>query len=217
MQPDLRRRRRAPAAARRAPATPRRRRRPAGLRRAADSASRAQLAQRASRPSSSPPSLGEGARRPAAAGSKVTRFHARVQCTRRGRWDNPRHDHPPAADPGLHLALPARTAGAPAPALRRASRPRSTRRRGPAKRPPRWRSAWRWPRRARWRRCTRDAVVIGSDQVADLDGAPIGKPGTPRARRRAVARDARAQRRLPDRRGGGARRDRLRAARRWCR
>ena len=24
----------------------------------------------------------------------------------------------------------------------------------------------------------RDAVVIGSDQVADLDGAPIGKPGT---------------------------------------
>ena len=35
----------------------------------------------------------------------------------------------------------------------------------------------RSPRRARWRRAAPDAIVIGSDQVADLDGQPLGKPG----------------------------------------
>ena len=48
----------------------------------------------------------------------------------------------------------------------------------PAKRRPRLaqRLALAKARRRRRRRI-RDAVVIGSDQVADLDGAPIGKPG----------------------------------------
>jgi septum formation protein len=53
------------------------------------------------------------------------------------------------------------------------------------------------------------AVVIGSDQVADLAGEPLGKPGDPRKRRRAAAPHARAHRDLPDRRGRGLPRKRL--------
>jgi septum formation protein len=40
------------------------------------------------------------------------------------------------------------------------------------------RCAWRWPRARDVAARHPHAVVIGSDQVADLDGKPIGKPGT---------------------------------------
>jgi septum formation protein len=36
----------------------------------------------------------------------------------------------------------------------------------------RWPPVWRWPKRTPWRQ------TIGSDQVADLDGQAIGKPGS---------------------------------------
>ena len=75
----------------------------------------------------------------------LTRTSASVAAV--GQFD----DEPAAADPGLDLALPARTAVAPAPALRGRCRPRSTRPPCPAKHRPRWPSAWRWPRRGRWR------------------------------------------------------------------
>ena len=58
-----------------------------------------------------------------------------------------------------------------------------------------------------------EAVVIGSDQVADLDGEPLGKPGDHERAVGAAAPDARPDAGVPDRRGGGVRRHRLRAAR----
>ena len=57
-----------------------------------------------------------------------------------------------------------------------------------------------------------EAVVIGSDQVADLDGEPLGKPGNHERARGPAAAHARPHRGVPDRRGRGLRGDRLRAA-----
>ena len=42
---------------------------------------------------------------------------------------------------------------------------------------PRPRCAWRRPRRARWRCAFREALIIGSDQVASCEGARLDKPG----------------------------------------
>ena len=44
--------------------------------------------------------------------------------------------------------------------------------------PSTWPNAWRWPRPGRWHSASPAAVVIGSDQVADLNGEALGKPGT---------------------------------------
>jgi septum formation protein len=55
-----------------------------------------------------------------------------------------------------------------------------------------------------------DAVVIGSDQVADLDGEAIGKPGTHERAVTQLRRMRGPQRRVPDRRGRGMHRERLR-------
>jgi septum formation protein len=46
----------------------------------------------------------------------------------------------------------------------------------PGERPPSWRAGWPRPRPRGGARASR-RVVIGSDQVADLDGEPLGKPG----------------------------------------
>ena len=51
-----------------------------------------------------------------------------------------------------------------------------------------------------------DAVVIGSDQVADLDGAGARQARHARARRRSSCADARPAGAVPHRRGGGPRR-----------
>ncbi len=42
-------------------------------------------------------------------------------------------------------------------------------------------TAWPTPRPSRWPRDTPGAWVIGSDQVAELDGRALGKPGSARA------------------------------------
>ena len=66
------------------------------------------------------------------------------------------------------------------------------------RRPPR--CAWPRRRRAPWRRGYADALVIGSDQVADCDGRAVGKPGDRADALGAAARAVRADRRLPHRR-----------------
>ena len=53
----------------------------------------------------------------------------------------------------------------------------STSRRCPVKRRPRRRAALPKRRRAPSSRCIRRALILGSDQVADVDGAALGKPG----------------------------------------
>ena len=58
------------------------------------------------------------------------------------------------------------------------SRPAPTKRRWPARRRPPPRSGSPKPRPAAWPAAHPDALIIGSDQVADCDGRPIGKPGT---------------------------------------
>ena len=101
----------------------------------------------------------------------------------------------------------ARTAG-PARATRAAVRRRGAGRRRDAarrreRRPPR-RAASPRPRRARSRRAMPDALVIGSDQVADADGVAIGKPGDHAAAVAQLTRAVRARDRVSHR--GRARR-----------
>ena len=84
----------------------------------------------------------------------------------------------PPPRPRLDLALSARAAGSACACRSTCCAPEvdetPLRRRGAGRAR---RSAWRWPRPTRSPTRDRDAVVIGSDQVADLDGVAIGKPG----------------------------------------
>ena len=59
--------------------------------------------------------------------------------------------------------------------VQRAGSRRNTAARRNARAP--WPSGWRWKRPTRSPRRFPEAVVIGSDQVADLAGEPLGKPG----------------------------------------
>ena len=76
--------------------------------------------------------------------------------------------------------------------------------------------ASRRPRRALWRR-SRDALIIGCDQVAELDGARLGKPGNHAQRGRPAHGDARQGRGVPYRRGAAQCRDAARCRWRTCR
>ena len=85
----------------------------------------------------------------------------------------------------LDVALSAGAARASRPPLR-SRRARPTRPRCRAKRRPRPRCGSPKPRRAASRRRMPDALIIGSDQVADCDGRRDRQAGRSRARRRAA-------------------------------
>ena len=90
-------------------------------------------------------------------------------------------------------------------AFRRGRARTPTKRRWPARRRRRPRCGSPRPRREASRPAYPDALIIGSDQVADCDGRAVGKPGTHERAVAQLARALRADRRLSHR-GRAARR-----------
>ena len=136
---------------------------------------------------------------------------------RRARWDNLRMARTPL-DPRLDLALPARAAGAPAPAVRRRWRRMSTRRPRPAKRRPALaqRLALAKAQAVAALRPRRGRDRLGPGRRPRRPAARQARRPRPR-RRSSCARCAGATCVFHTARRGGVRGDRLRAAGGWRR
>ena len=93
------------------------------------------------------------------------------------RCDNLGHDEWSRTDPGLHLTLPPGAAVAAEAAVHR-SRAGGLETPHAAEAPAALAQRLALAKAHAVSVLNRAAVVIGSDQVADLDGAPIGKPGS---------------------------------------